>query len=200
MIVLLLGPHGAGKTSLGRSLSALSGWTFHDEIGKDLASDPSHRASEVQVHHRQPSFDREVFAREVARDLAFEAEGSCGVRIVETWHPGNLAYATRSPEVVLATLPCLRDSIAWSRVVVVPVTASPDLLETRKTYPEPLAYFLRIAAISLAIANGFGAHIKEPVITSRNTPDGIAAALLPSLEGLARRMRARPTASRLTPV
>lgn len=200
MIINLIGPHGAGKTSLGRALADATGWTFHDEIGKHLAGDPAHRPPGVGPADPQRNFDLEVFAREVARDLAFATEEPDRIRIVETWHAGNLAYALlRSTDVAAAVFPHVRAAIDWSRVVVVPVGAHLETLERRKTYPEPLAYFLEVGATSLAIAHALGAMVAPAVCTDHARPEQLAARLVPRLEGMARHVRslravARPVA------
>ncbi|GAB4195540.1 MAG: hypothetical protein OHK0013_01810 [Sandaracinaceae bacterium] len=197
MIITLLGPHAAGKTTLGRALVDATGWTFHDEIGKHLASDSTHRPPGVGPADPQREFDLEVFAREVARDLAFAAEAPDRIRIVETWHPGNLAYALlRSTDVAAAVFPYVRTAIDWSRVVVVPVTAQRETLERRKSYPEPLSYFLEVAATSLAIARAGGAMAVRPVCTDHASPEQLVTRLVPRLEGMARHVRSLPPAPR----
>lgn len=139
--VVLVGPHGAGKTTLGSELAALTGWTFHDEIGRRLAEDPRARPAGVTPEDAQQQFDDEVFRRERARDLAWSKDQP---RIVETWHPGNLAYAAcRSPSVCEAWAPRLRRAIDWSRVWVVPVRASVEVLASRRNEPGDLAFFGR---------------------------------------------------------
>ena len=195
MIVVLLGPRGAGKTTLGRALSAYTRWPFHDEIGKRLATDRARRPHGVRTSDPQPRFDREVFAHEVARDRAFELGAGSRPRIVETWHPGNLAYASvRSPEVAAATLPHVR-TLDWSRVIVVPVNAPVSVLEARRTYPESVTYFAAIAAISITMARSLGATVLSPVHTHVLTPNEIVERIHPRLEGLARALRARPAAT-----
>lgn len=201
MILVLLGPHGAGKSTLGQALSQRTGWPFHDEIGKRLGRDPAFRGSRVRTSDGQPRFDREVFAREVARDRLFELESPGRPRIVETWHPGNLAYAAmRSPEVALATLPHVRTAIDWARVVVLPVSASSSALEARRQYPEDVSYFIGVAAVSLAIARGLGATLLSPVMTHDRSPGELVVRVLPRLEGLARALCALPPTCRPNPI
>ncbi len=43
MMIILIGPHGVGKTSLGRALSARLEIPFHHELGRELAEDTEWR-------------------------------------------------------------------------------------------------------------------------------------------------------------
>ena len=192
MIILLLGPHGAGKTTLGRALSKHCGWAFHEELGKTLANDPTFRPPSVRACELQPTFDREVFAREMERDFLFDAVQREQVRIVETWHPGNFGYAAlRSPEVALAMGPYLRERINWSKVVVVPVSATAETLKARKTCPESSTFFLEVARLSLEVSLVFGARQVPQVQTDSTPPADLAARLAPRLAGIGRAMRRR---------
>lgn len=192
MIVNLVGPHGAGKTTFGKALAAVTGWTFHDEIGKRLAADSAFRSSGARTSDPQPRFDLEVFAREVERDRTFAEEHPGAIRIVETWHPGNIAFAmSRSPSVVGGMIPHVRHAIDWSRVVVVPVGARRATLEQRKEYPEPLSYFLAVGLHALTIALAYGAIAARPICTDHGTPEDLVAGFLPHIEGLARHVRSR---------
>jgi len=76
--VVLVGPHCAGKTTIGQELASRLAWTFDGEIGED-----------VMEKTPRTSSDHEIFDRERERDR--ERAATC--RVVETWHPGNLAWA-----------------------------------------------------------------------------------------------------------
>lgn len=92
-IVVLNGIHGSGKTTLGTLLAESEGVRFYHEIGGELR-----KLSTDNALQSGDSFDREVMRREVGRDV--EIHASPGLAVVETWHPGNLAYARiRSPKV-----------------------------------------------------------------------------------------------------
>ena len=122
--VMLIGPHGVGKTSLGRALAKELGIPFHDEIGWRLANDPAFRSSVTHASDAQDRFDEEVFRLELARDRDFRRP-----RIVESWHPGNLAYAAcRSPAVVERFLPQIEEVCIRPLVVVIPLTAPEEIL------------------------------------------------------------------------
>src|SRR5207248_768419 len=92
--LVLVGPHGAGKTTLARRLEQLLGWPRHAEIGEEMRRAALSIDARAHALLGQPAFDRDVAEAELARD-----QDLVGARIVETWHSGNLAYAEmRSPE------------------------------------------------------------------------------------------------------
>jgi hypothetical protein len=84
-LVVLLGVHGAGKTTFGLSLPA-DRFAFYGEIGAHLRA-----AVDFGVTSPQEDFDQEVMLREVQRDDELLAEPR--IPVVETWHIGNLAFA-----------------------------------------------------------------------------------------------------------
>jgi DNA polymerase III delta prime subunit len=162
-VIALIGPHGAGKTTLGLALAKALGLPFHDELGREMAGDPSWRAPGRTAEHAQQGFDAELFARERARDLT-----CAGPRIVETWHPGNLAYAARrSPEVAAAWLPDLRRVVPGT--LALPIIASRRTLAARQSEPGDLHFFLEIGLASLRWAADLGAVLLPPVHTDRTS-------------------------------
>lgn len=94
-IIVLNGKHQAGKTTLGTMLLEKSDkFKFFPEIGGQLRN-------EVQYNSLSSSepFDREVMRRELERSQ--EILQCQKIPVVETWHPGNIAYAEqRSPLMV----------------------------------------------------------------------------------------------------
>lgn len=84
-VVLLLGIHGSGKSTLGRAL-ADRGFTFHPEIGTEMRA-----VGDQAVSEAQEGFDRHVMALELSRDQKLFGDG--GLPIIETWHLGNIAFA-----------------------------------------------------------------------------------------------------------
>lgn len=109
--VFFCGPHCSGKTSLLQRLEregVLTRWGA--EIGKELFYQ-----RKFAPEQQDAAFELEVTERELARDLTFMAQD--GLIGLETWHPGNLAYAAvRNPDVVemllvrMKTSPLLSDA------------------------------------------------------------------------------------------
>lgn len=167
MTIVLVGCHGAGKTTIGTMLAQRLGLPFHDEIGRSLAEDRRWRASGTAAD-AQPAFDDEVFRREIARDR------HVGGRVVETWHAGNLAYAARrSPAVVSRWLDTLQAS-SGGAIVVVPLWAPFDVLRARQSEPGDLAFFVEIARDTLIWVERLGLASLAPVDTSAACPNDLA--------------------------
>ena len=94
-LVFVCGPHCSGKTSILKALQNKGDIILRgSEIGKDLYYERKF-LTESQNH----DFEIEVATREFERDLYYtNLEGFIGV---ETWHPGNIAYAAvRNPDSV----------------------------------------------------------------------------------------------------
>lgn len=137
-MLALVGPHGAGKSTLGGALAARLGWRFDLEIGEThrrrvLAGDPG-----AHAFVPQPAFDEAVVQAELERDAVWWAEG-CPPRVVETWHPGNLAYAAaRSPAVANRWGAALKHAAGRAEgVLVVPLDLSLQAARRRRTEPGP---------------------------------------------------------------
>ncbi|MEW9053430.1 MAG: AAA family ATPase [Neobacillus sp.] len=117
-IVFVCGPHCSGKTSILKELQSRGDIVLRgSEIGKDLYYERKF-LTEAQDHF----FEMEVATREFERDLHYEkVDGLVGV---ETWHPGNIAYAAvRNPDSVPELLefagrsPFITDSVGiWLRI------------------------------------------------------------------------------------
>jgi hypothetical protein len=178
--VVLLGHHGVGKTTTGRALAAQLGVPFHEEIGRLLAEDPSWRAGDGGVELAQPAFDDEVFRRELARDAQAPK-----LRIVETWHPGNLAYAeARSPAVARRRLPSVELATRNGRTLVVPLVAPPTVLAARQSEPGPITFYQAVTTRSLTWAAHLGLEILPAVSTHNQTPDSVARSIVATLGSL----------------
>lgn len=176
-IIALIGPHGAGKTTYGTALAAQLGCPFDDEIGRRLME--SGRLDEVgaDARLRPESFDRRVFEEERQRDLARLGQ----LRVVETWHCGNLAYAHRRNPAIGASLEAeVRAHLrALGPVLVIPMSARPEVLRARFSEagsPERLVpFFLDVAAEARRIARRLGLRLAATRFTNGPRARGIAA-------------------------
>ncbi len=181
--LVLVGPHGAGKTTTGRLVAARLGCFFEEEIGARLRREALARDPSCHAMLSQGAFDEEVFRRELARDHAHPGGGP---RVVETWHPGNVAYALeRSPEVVERFLPALRaaSSSAGPRVLVQPVRIGRQTALARLTEPGPDAetlvdFFRRVGETAESLARKWGMTVLPPIETDDRSPEEVAEAVL----------------------
>jgi len=172
MTIVLLGCHGTGKTTLGVALARLTGIPFHDEVGRRLASDPGLRPAGRTAAETQSAFDAAVFDEELARDASWPVSEP---RIVETWHPGNLAYASRRSPVVGATrMPGVAASCARGEVIAVPLVASRDALAARQSEPGDLEFFRAVGRDAERWARALGLRVLRPTRTDRAPTDEIA--------------------------
>jgi thymidylate kinase len=170
-VLCLLGPHGAGKTTLGRALAEHLGWPFDDEIGRRLREEALERDPYAHALLPQASFDERVVAAELARDEA----GVCP-RIVETWHPGNLAYAAhRSQETYAALESRVRGTVSRlrDRVVVQPLTMSRRVALQRLSEPGPsrlelVTFFMAVAESARRQSKEWGIEVWPALSTNAN--------------------------------
>ena len=117
-LVFVCGPHCSGKTSVLKALQSSGNITLRgSEIGKDL-----YYERRFQTESQNHDFEIEVATRELERDLYYtNMEGIIGV---ETWHPGNIAYAAvRNPGSIGELIemaqksPFIKDAIGvWLRI------------------------------------------------------------------------------------
>jgi len=172
MTIAIIGPHGAGKSTLGRALARELKLPFHPEVGWELASDAAWRKDGVTAEHTAEAFDGEVFRRELQRDLDWPAEQP---RVVETWHPGNLAYAAqRSPQAAWRALPSIARACRLHRAIVLPVEAPRQVLAQRQHEPGDLDFFIRVGHAARDWARRLGLQVLAPVSTHLSDPETLA--------------------------
>lgn len=179
MIVAIVGCHGAGKSTLGRALSVRLGWVFHEEIGARLAAEGRLRPPGIVAADLQETFDEAVFAEELARDSAWELRAH---RLVETWHPGNLAYAAaRSSRVAERYLGRIVDSITRQPAAILEIVAPDEVLARRQSEPGPPAFFRKVATATQAIARRLDLPSLGRVASQERAADELAWELAPRI-------------------
>ncbi|HJN76502.1 MAG TPA: hypothetical protein QGF58_21415, partial [Myxococcota bacterium] len=121
-----------------------------------------------------------VFRQELARDT-----DTSGPRVVESWHPGNLAYAAmRSPDVAgrwLAEVRRASDACA----LVVHLTESRETLAARQHEPGPASFFHEVGEEALEWSRRLGLRVLV-LDSAVLDPDAL---LLAVLDGLHERNR-----------
>lgn len=178
--VVLIGPHGVGKSTLGHALSDALGWRYDDEIGERLRRAALARDPDSHAQRPQAEFDEAVLRGELQRDAELATRGP---RIIETWHPGNLAYAwTRSPLVAAKWEPLVRAAAARlaqrGGLLILPLIADEATLRARCTEPGPagiVSFFREVSERALALSRAWGLHVAEPRSTARATPQELLA-------------------------
>jgi hypothetical protein len=167
--IVLIGPHGVGKTTWGTNAAKRFGIRFDGEIGRELREERLLHNPDAHALSHDPMFDREVLEREWQRDLA--QPGS--LRIVETWHPGNLAYAYfRSPAVYDAWFGLIAEHLraAPTRAVAIALRMSHGNARKRLSEPAPnpnemIRFFRRVGLQAEDIAARLGIEVLGPVKT-----------------------------------
>jgi dephospho-CoA kinase len=107
-VIIVNGPHGAGKTTIGKMLSKSLSIPFATEVGRKLRDEV-----EYNVLQSSEDFDREVMRRELLRDHQLLRDKANQAFVIETWHAGNIAYALkRSPNIVQAYIGELKKQIS----------------------------------------------------------------------------------------
>ena len=130
----------------------------------------------------QQDFDDEVIAGELARDIGWKKSG--GARIVETWHPGNFAYALkRRSQISPAAFDSMRAATCGAFVLPLRINKETALVRMREKSPgvddEKMAeFFLAVAACAEQIAREWGAVMLPALDTDEQTPEQSAAAAI----------------------
>jgi len=175
--VVVLGPHGVGKSTLGRALAARLGWAFHEELGAVLARA---RPAEQHAGCTQAAFDTAVTAAELARDAAW----GDAPRVVETWHPGNLAYAARRSPRTLGPLVRAVRRRRFAPCVAVALDAPDRVLAARKHEAGPLSFFAAVGRAAPDWAERLGVPVVARVHTHPLPVDALVDGLLPLLRSV----------------
>ena len=172
--ICFLGPHGVGKTTIGRRLAVRLDAHYRPELGRVLRDEALAISPDAVALVCDPRFDERVLSGDL------EADGGLGLParvILETWHPGNLAYAqTRCPEIASLYSSRVRHAaISTAGLVVVPLTASREVLRARLNEPggtedERLDFFGRVADEAVRIAHAWNLSVLPALGTSRLDP------------------------------
>ncbi|MFO8074021.1 MAG: AAA family ATPase [Armatimonadota bacterium] len=186
--LVLVGPHGVGKTTLGQQLSARLGIRFHHEIGQELRENALISDPGAHAMRRQDDFDEMVSQREIKRDQ----EWSGGARIVETWHPGNLAYAAeRSPRIFDRLFPLVQLHVAAmpGPIFVQPLTMSRVTALKCLSEPVPNAeasveFFAAVYQRAVHYARSLGMNLLDPIATDCISPGRVEAIVLARLRAV----------------
>lgn len=156
--IILIGPHSSGKSTLGRALADALGVPFDDEIGRHLRDELLAQDASKDAMCRVTGFDDAVFERELARDaLALERPATGPwLRVVETWHPGNLSYAMARDPGASRFMYAAHQAILRrpSQPLCIPLCVRPETLRDRLSEPaqdaEAMLLFLRRVAQTTA--------------------------------------------------
>lgn len=196
--IVLIGPHAAGKTTLGTRLAAALGWRFDEELGERLRRQALEVDQGAHAQRLQPDFDRQVLRAELARDARVTDSGP---RIVETWHLGNLAYAQlRSPAVAEALAPLVEAAVrraAERGLLVQPLRIGEAALRARQREPGPpdlARFFLRVGEQAERLAVKLGLTVAPPLWTDEMSAEAALTWLLtrPGVRPIADPMFTRP--------
>lgn len=176
--LVLVGPHGAGKTTLARGIGRRLGWRVDDEIGARHRLDAVRHDAGAHALIPDAAFDRAVSHDELARDA-----GAIGPRVVETWHPGNFAYVrARNPGLARELGPALRRSVeevaARGRILVQPLTIDRAAAVARRSERGPVAlvdFFLEVGRLAAEVAREWGLDVAPVIATDRCTVEAALA-------------------------
>jgi adenylate kinase family enzyme len=189
-LVVIVGVHGAGKTTSAGILSEL-GYLPHIELGwvcrQDvLRDDPG----AVTLHGDDLEwFDERILMLELERDRFVERATGIS-HCVETWHIGNLAYAQlRSPRLRPAFEAALERQAATMQPFVVALRISPETFLSRYALTgldprDVLGHYSRFEEIALRWIDKL--DLPHVHVSNDGSLDELAAALTEIVDGTAR--------------
>lgn len=103
--IFLCGPHCSGKTSI---LKELHREGVISEVGTEIGKELFYQ-HHIDTASQGEEFEKKITQMEIMRDEKYAKNG--GVIGIESWHPGNLAYAmVRNPSIVPYLLHRIKES------------------------------------------------------------------------------------------
>lgn len=135
-LVFICGTHATGKTSILKKLEASS---IISERGSELGKDLYYQRN-FKTEEQGAEFEKEIVELELERDNRIKEKE--GIIAVETWHPGNLAYADiRNKEIIKELIedvnssPFIEKAIGiWLRVPIDEVIKRTKTFEDKKEW------------------------------------------------------------------
>ncbi|MFM7200042.1 MAG: AAA family ATPase [Myxococcota bacterium] len=194
LIIVMVGAHGSGKSTLGRRLAQALSIPFEPELGELMRRKALQRSPQAHAACSQPAFDECLFQAELERDHHLRL--SSNACVVETWHPGNLAYAEkRSPHIVAQFLPTVRETCMQlqGRVWVQPLSISRETLRQRQHEPGPAEeaegeaftqFLLEVGESAPRWAISLGLEVLPTLCTDQLDPDACVERILERLAPL----------------
>ena len=188
MIIVVIGPHGAGKSSLCHALSKRLGIPYHVEIGEVLANSRQETAETALGQ-----FDLDVLAEERRRDNAWakSTKETKRSRIVESWHPGNMAYlSARNPDMVSSlsqlTLKFVDEAsnLAGQHVLAIHISASEATLRARQHEEGSLGFFMTVGKLSEHWCTNLNIPVIARVCSDNQSPMELAEPIAQTLTTL----------------
>ncbi len=184
--LVLVGPHGSGKTTLAREVARSLAWVFDEEIGERLRRERMSTDPSAHAFRSQEGFDREVCRLELERDLARRGVS----RVVETWHPGNLSYVRRrSPDVFEELWEQVAPAVraCTDRVLVQPLEIGEQVLAARLREPGPadpgfVPFLHSVGLGATSLARDLGLFVFPGLDTSRVAPEDACRSICARLE------------------
>ena len=146
-----------------------------------LAENPGAHAARCQQ-----DFDDKVIAAELARDAEWQSVG-VGMRVVETWHAGNFAYAAqRGSQIDAASIDAMREAMQGAVILPLRIGKNTAMARMREkaadVADEKMAeFFLSVASRAESAAREWGATVLPALSTESASPEETAAAAVAAL-------------------